>query len=534
MVRWFLLAAAIVGCWASRRARGAEVLDDGEEPVPTPPVDGVDPDPAPAPAPVPDVPIKTCNDIKDVVIRGKDWTNIVGTVCNFWPAQFGKFPASSVDNLKKIIGQVMNEGGLWDKLRALAVERSNKYCLRREVQRYELTSAASESTCPTVLSDDVLEEMPQETDLPSKKELLEGYWACENSTSGGCDCRKRDQLVDDDPTNDFPMVSIASRPSGCAMVHAGKCYGKCPQKFRPTFLKGWFRPVCTSICAETTYPVTCGVGCANTRSDCVSIILNQVKEVAISAGKVAIFFSGAGVSGVMLAQTVEQVVKVAEFAFNVLSKVLVIADAAYKDFTREQAELATLVSIFQVLKDLAAEIASDWIKFQDLIRKSGNLFLRLIDAEFAWKNVNLGWITGAIMKEGAAALFGAFEVARAFAYQKCEMADDEVHFTIEQIGDQRLIGAWSEDGSTNGKPRYRLIRDRGNTVLEWSRRSKSWAIWVFDASFGRGWWFGWAGLGWRELYETKANTPGFPSTGWRKIEGPLPMPLLVGTKTGGE
>lgn len=503
---------------------------DAEEPVPAPPGDG-DVVPAP-PAPAPDVPIKTCDDIKDVVIRGKDWTNIVGTVCNFWPAQFGKFPADSVGHLTKIIGQVMNEGGLWDQLKAIAVERTSKYCLRREVLRYDLTSTASESTCPQVLSDDILEEMPQETDV--KKDLLEGYWACSNGTAGDCDCRKRDQLVEQDVSEPFPVLKIASRPSGCSMVHAGKCYGKCPQKYRPTFLKGWFRPVCSSICAETNYPVTCGVGCANSRSDCVSVILNQVKEVAIAAGKIAIFFSGAGFSGVALAATVEQVVKVAEFAFNVLSKVLKIADAAYKDYTREQGEMAVLVSIFQVLKDLAADVAQDWIKFQDLIRKSGNLFLRLIDAEFAWKNVNLAWITGAIMKEGIGALFGAFEVARAFAYAKCNVADDEVHFSIEQIGDQRLIGAWSEDGQTNGKPRYRLIRDRGNTVLEWSRRSKSWALWVFDSSFGRGWWFGWAGLGWRELYETKANTPGFPTTGWRKIEGPLPMPLLVGTKTGGE
>merc|ERR1719416_349197 len=98
------------------------------------------------------------------------------------------------------------------------------------------------------------------------------------------------------------------------------------------------------------------------------------------------------------------------------------------------------------------------------------------------------------MKEGIASLFGAFEVARAFAYAKCELATDEVAFTIENVGDQRLIGAWTQDGSTNGKPRYRVVRDRTNTVMEWSRRSGSWAIWYMDRSFGRGYWFGWAGL----------------------------------------
>merc|ERR1719296_96568 len=215
MVRcWLSLAVATAWlssgpqcCHASRKAGSREVLTDelaaGRLEVAEA-----------APAPSPDIPINNCDDIQDVVIRGKDWTNIVGTVCNFWPPQFGKFPAESVSHLKKIIGKVFDEGGLWDKLRAIAVERSSKYCLRREATRYELSSTASANSCPQVLDEQALDEMPQETDV--KKDLLEGYWACSNSTEGGCDCRKRD-IFEEDVSTPFPVVKIASRPSGCAM-----------------------------------------------------------------------------------------------------------------------------------------------------------------------------------------------------------------------------------------------------------------------------------------------------------------------------
>jgi len=507
----------------------------GLEPVPSPPGPPPDGEPpavpspvGPTPAPSP-IPISTCADITDITLRGKDFTKVVQTVCNVWPKdQFGAFPANTVGQLNQILGQVFNAGGLWDKLQAVVGEKSSRYCLRREVMRYELTAVASESNCPPVLTEDRLDELPDE--LAKHAELSDGYWACGNGTQSNCDCRKRDLESLNTP---FPVVSISSQPSGCQMVHAGKCYGSCPSKYRPTFLKGWFRPVCTSVCAETNFPVTCGVGCANSRMDCVAIILNQVKEIAISASKIAAFFM-TGSAGVIFATAVEQVVKVAEFAFNVLAKVLEIADAAYKQFTREQAEMATLISLYQVLKETAADVAKDWLTFQGYIRESGALFVRLIDANFGWKNIDLGWITGAIMKEGLGALTGAFQVARAFAYAKCELADDEVHFTIEHIGDQRLIGAWSKDGTANGKPRYRIIRNRENTMLEWSRRSNSWAIWYLDKSFGSGWWFGWLGMGWRELYETKSPTPEFPKSGWRKIEGSLPLPQLVSAKNGGE
>merc|ERR550539_315618 len=125
-----------------------------------------------------------------------------------------------------------------------------------------------------------------------------------------CNCTRRDR--DHSVVEAFPVVNIASRPPGCQMVHSGKCYGSCPRGHRPTFLTGWFRPVCTSVCGATNHKVTCGVGCANTRLSCAAVILNQVKEVAIAASQVAAFLT-AGTGGLILANMVEQIVKVAEW-----------------------------------------------------------------------------------------------------------------------------------------------------------------------------------------------------------------------------
>lgn len=491
-------------------------------------------DPVPAPTPASDDPL-SCDEITDVSLRGQNWTDIVKTVCTNWPeSMFGSFPVSSVDQLTDVLQGLFNEGGVWDQMSSLLGDYQDLYCLRDEVSRTTITSMMSARACPPVLDDDLLDEMPEvrdDGDSPLKV-LTAGYWACMASGADACACRRRD-------VRNFsnPVVTIASRPSGCAMVQDGICYGDCPYGYRPTFLTGWFRPVCTSVCGATNHPVACGVGCAVSMSACASVILSQVREVAIAASKVAAFLT-TGTAGLLLAQTVEQVARLAEFAFNILSKVLQAANTAYTMFRREQAEMATLVAIYQVIQEAAIGIGQDWAVFQPLIRDSASLFLQLIDANFGWASIDLGWISGVVMQNGLSAITGAFEVARTFAYGKCEVADDVVAFSVEPLsptsyGDDRLIGPWSQDGSVNGKPRYRNMLNRDNVMLEWSSRDRSWSVWVRDTTFGRGWWFGWAGLGWRELYEARTDTPTFPTTGWLKLEGSLPLPLLVSTSNGG-
>jgi len=478
-------------------------------------------------------------DLTDFVVRGKDWTNVLQTVCKVWTTvpQFGEFPGKNVTKLKGILEVAFKEGGLLDQLKTKLGTANNDYCLRREVTRTELTYTASESTCPEIVDEEFLEENPwlieeeTEGDRPNPREfeLLEGQWTCAKNDAGDCSCSQR--YLKKKPL--AAMVSIASRPSGCQMVHDKKCYGDCPSGYRPTWLKGWFRPVCTSVCSSTNHVVTCGVGCAASRSKCVERILKQLKAVALSASKVAAFVI-AGPAGLSVAQTVENVVKIAEFAFNTLKGVLEVVDVAYKMYKREEANLATVVAIFQVIKDFAVATIGSWQTMQPLVQASTKLFMTLVDANFQWKNINIGWVANAIMEHGASALKGAFLLAREFAFKKCDLADATVYFTVENVGDDRLIGPWQRLGVNDGKAKYCKLGDAATTLLEWDARRASWSFWVLDRTFGRGWWWGWAGAGWRELYETKSNTPGFPTSGWKRLEGALPLPANVDAKNGGK
>lgn len=391
----------------------------------------------------------------------------------------------------------------------------------------------TEKNCSTLFDAEAKAEHPDFTsdpdEFPEQQKLLTGYWA-NVADEGGDDCVYTRR--DNNRTAQDGRVSISSRPSGCEMVHAGTCYGDCPAGYRPTFLTGWFRPTCTSVCAATHHPVTCGVGCASSRLACLSVILSQVKEVVIAASQVAAFFVG-GPWGSALVATVKQVIKIGEFAFNVLSVVLEVAQRAFEMFTREEAEMATLVAVYEMVKSSIESNSGLIDTFHKIISTTVPTFLGLIDAQFGWADINLQWIAHSVMDSGADILRRIFTVAGAFASGKCEIASGEVAFVVEDVGDERIIGPWTHQGNNGGKKRYRSLIDRDKVMMEWDSRGKSWSIWYKDTSFGRGWWFGWAGMGWRELYETSSSTSNFPKHGWRRREGRLPLPYVVSATDGG-
>merc|ERR1712217_916327 len=267
---------------------------------------------------------------------------------------------------------------------------NENYCLRIDSIRTEIVStmlANGETTnCAPTLDEDVLAENPEISAGNDNQELLEGYWANlqASQTSGTCSYRRAD-------VRGSSVVTIASRPSGCKMVHSGKCYGDCPDGFRPTFLTGWFRPTCTSVCAATDHPITCGVGCAASRAACAMVILNQIKEVAIAGSKVVAFFTTGG-AGVALVDAVEQVIKLAEFAFNVITQVLAIAEQAFQVFAREEALMASLMAVYEMAKTKINDIVPVVGQFWTDLQASIPLFLSLFDAQFGWRSLDLGWI----------------------------------------------------------------------------------------------------------------------------------------------
>jgi hypothetical protein len=457
--------------------------------------------------------------LTNLTVRGHDFTPLTQTVCSWWPDSFGAFPAESADELKSLLAKIFDEGGVYDSITEAFNKPNPVYCLRKEVSRVKLTVEAKAKSCPATVDSLLLEEMVIDgTDSP----LTKGFWACSNSSVDQCDCSRRDK-------RDVPNVAIKARATNCKMVHNSECYGDCPPGYRPTFLKGWFRPVCTSVCAESNHPFSCGLGCANSRFNCARVILGQVGEIAIAASRVASFFSGTAA----ISETVVAVKKVAEFALTIMKKIADIADIVFARVLREKVELTLLLSLFQYVKEEAEAFKDDWLNFQTLIKTATTFFLQLLDAELGWKSLNIQWIAGAIMDNGDTVLDHAFTIAKQFAYKECALADNTVIFSIEESGDQRILGPWAENGEVASKPRYRLILNKKNVMMEWSGSSKKWGIWVMDRTFGRGWWWGWLGFGWRELYNNGQNTAAFPSKGWNRKEGATPAPELVGAQNGG-
>merc|ERR1712127_1104850 len=120
-----------------------------------------------------------------------------------------------------------------------------------------------------------------------------------------------------------------------------------------------------------------------------------------------------------------------------------------------------------------------------------------------------------------------------FAYGKCEVSLKTEVFTVEESGDDRIVGPWYRKGKVAGKPKYVLTTNDKKTRIESTRRNV-WKVWVKDTSFGRGWWFGWLGMGWRELYYNNVNVNVVPTLGWVKKEGKLPVPQIAIIEDGGE
>merc|ERR1719246_161462 len=60
----------------------------------------------------------------------------------------------------------------------------------------------------------------------------------------------------------------------------------------------------------------------------------------------------------------------------------------------------------------------------------------------------------------------AVRATKVFTHPTCSITAN-VAFTLEEVGDDRLLGPWVQRGEVNGHPRYSLVGDR-STNLEWS------------------------------------------------------------------
>jgi len=477
--------------------------------------------------PTPDPLCVDLNITYDLNLRGKNFGPLVGFLCRRWPAKFGTFPIRTNEQIFNLLNPLLDKDGIYDQIKAKFKEKNETYCLRQQVQRVKVETRSAVKSCPLTVDQGLLDEIGEEDTNPA---LKEGFWSCRkgaNPTDDDCACTRRDQ-----GGIGTEIVKIQRRPAGCKMVHRGECFGKCPAGYRPSFFIGWFRPVCTNICWETDHPFSCGIGCAVSRGACVRVIFRQILSVISFVSRIVSFF----VKGANYVNIAAQVARVAEFALDVVLSVVSAAESIYSLIaSREQVGLSLVTAVFQVLQEEVQRFRGFSEQFQGLIGQTTELFLSLVDAEYGWKNVNLNWISGVLTQGPNSTLAAAHEMVNEFAYGKCEVSAKEEAITIEDAGDSRVVGPWQKKGVRNRRPRYVLLNETlaRKSRIESTRRNV-WNVWILDRSYGRGWWFGWLGFGWRKLYENKVKADEVPTLGWAKKEGALPLPSIVILKDGGE
>jgi hypothetical protein len=460
-----------------------------------------------------------CSLLNGLSVGGHDFSSVATMACQNWPAQLGRFPFSEINGLSGFLNQIFDPMGLWNRFQAdlKSDNRNNMFCMRREVSREKVVSSMSQ--CPEIISDEIKEELEAEVDEGNQTFAKEGNWVCSSESGSMCDCARRDTI------EAVPNAQIRSRPAGCQMVHQNECYGPCPFGYAPTFLTGAFRPVCTSICGATNHPYGCGFGCANSRINCALVFIQQVLDVAAAVGRVISYVT------VNIVSKVKKAVEgVAGWALRMLPELAKIAGSLWGNFTRAHQQAGLLMALMQVVSEAQAALGANQGEIDQAINATQGFFLDLFDAELGWDSLNLQWIANVLLKKGEQVVQEAWGVLGSFDFNECELASAEVHFSVEDVGDDRLIGPWQQKGSKNGKPMYQLIGN-GDTFLEWHSRENAWKMFFLDRTCCLGWWFGWAGLGWRELYRSTAPTPTFPTEGWRRIEGPNPLPKLVAAQS---
>lgn len=247
-----------------------------------------------------------------------------------------------------------------------------------------------------------------------------------------------------------------------------------------------------------------------------------MKQITALVSKVVAYFQ----TGHLISDALRIIRGVAGFAMTTLKSAVGRAMEIWTNYTRDKTELGVLLSLMQFVKEAGAEAALDANNLETLLNTTQHLFLQLVDAELGWDEVDLDWMASLLSESGMEIVGAAFATLQTFRYADCELAGSQVHFSIEECGHENMVGPWGHVGFLNERARYQRIDDK-DTVMEWDSRDKAWKLFYMDRSSGRGRWFGWIGLGWTEMYRSAEDTQTFPTEGWRRVEGPSPLPSVV-------
>lgn len=304
--------------------------------------------------------------------------------------------------------------------------------------------------------------------------------------------------------------------SDCEMESRGTCYGACPYGFKPGLLSGIFKPACTTACGASTHPVTCGFGCASSLRQCARTILDQVSVVASGVGEVASFLTGND----RISNVVDAVTNFAEFLLRALPLLVDAVKGAFAVVRGGEGGAMVAVLLIQYIIEVAPEVGQTVESIKDAFREMADIIADLAEERFTTgADINPRKVIRAILDHGPDMLDYAVSATKAFSFGKCQVAEDVV-FTIEEAGDERLMGPWVQRGEMHGHPKYTVKGDR-TTILEWSTGNSNWVM------FSDGWT---GSIGRRYLYESNARSSDYPLSGWTALSGPEPLPEFVAVR----
>jgi len=356
-----------------------------------------------------------CDSLGDIVVGGRDLGQPAVLLCRFWPSQFGDFP---VNNARTIVDMFNGATDLWDKIKELAKGRpgGSPFCWKKVGMREKLS----------------------ELHLDGMLNL--------NSTE------------------------VSTMSSGCDMQVLGKCYGPCPRGMKSMALIGGFAPVCSSACVQSSHQTACGFGCATGVGSCVGQLTDQLTVVARSVGQVTSYLSG----NPAINEVVDKMLRLVEFAIDVIFDVVKVAKHVFKEWPREQLELGIIIALVQFVFEHAKTIGQDFLQLNEMFGETMEMFLELIDGEFDWQEINFKFISDTILKHGAAILGAGAEFADAFVFPQCEVVS-ATNPDYDCDGDgTKDCGDWSYKGfkcnDNGGKCDYKY--KFGDVLLDQSCRCK--------------------------------------------------------------
>jgi len=300
----------------------------------------------------------------------------------------------------------------------------------------------------------------------------------------------------------------------CDIESRGQCYGDCPYGYSPKLLTGSFSPVCNSACSDGALPVACGMGCARGIGSCAGALIQQIGSVTSAVAEVYELMGG---DAEPLKQ-VNRIVVLTEFAISTVGTLWGTLRSIAESSDSDEFSVEAIILLFQAVKEAAPGLKEDLDTLKGAMKEIMSLFVSLMDTHSSG-GVDLDSLKNVLLDQSDEVLDAAVNVVKAFTYARCEPAVD-VAFTLDKMGDDRLMGPWVQRDTMHGHPKY-TIRGERASILEWSSKRDRWEIFVDE-------WCGVVCLGGRKvMYVNYAQTYDFPTEGWEVEKGLAPAPLVI-------